>query len=238
MRIGFSCKVIAFLLMLATLMTALPLAAFAQEDPSAANDEVYLKSVKLEEGSKEDAKAALVADGYIFFDQNLNEGTGQKGVWLGYQTTTDPTQAIYDMKLMNMKGGFTLTSMQEALATQESAFAAMSADLNYLVEEFVEAYNEGSVPAQKAYKALNFFRVVNGETEFAEENGLGYQIVNGGVTQSMLTEIIMFCNPDLVDSIVKILTMGIQIRNENWMQQLSELGPYEDRKSTRLNSSH
>ncbi|MBO5842195.1 MAG: hypothetical protein J6R46_04275, partial [Clostridia bacterium] len=227
MKIGFSCKVIAFLLMLATLMTALPLAAFAQEDPTAANDEVYLKSVKLEEGSKEDAKAALVADGYIFFDQNLNEGTGQKGVWLGYQTTTDPTQAIYDMKLMNMKGGFTLTSMKEALATQESAFAAMTADLNYLVEEFVEAYNEGSVPAQKAYKALNFFRVVNGETELAEENGLGYQIVNGGVTQPMLTEIIMFCNPDLVDSIVKILTMGIQIRNENWMQQLSELGPYD-----------
>ena len=227
MRIGFGCRFIAFLLMLATLMTALPLVAFAQVGPSAAKEEVYLKSVKLEEGSKEDAKAALVADGYIFFDQNLNEGTGQNGVWLGYQTTTDPTQAIYDMKLMNMKGGFTLTSMKEALATQESAFAAMTADLNYLVEEFVEAYKEGSVPAQKAYKALNFFRVVNGETELAEENGLGYQIVNGGVTQSMLTEIIMFCNPDLVDSIVKILTMGIQIRNENWMQQLSELGPYD-----------
>ena len=125
MRIGFSCKVIAFLLMLATLMTALPLAAFAQEASSEAKEEVYLKSIKLEEGSKEDAKAALAADGYIFLDQNLNEGTGQKGVWLGYQTTTDPTQAIYDMKLMNMKGGFTLTSMKEALATQESAFAAI-----------------------------------------------------------------------------------------------------------------
>ena len=114
-------------------MTALPLAALAQEDSLAAKEEVYLKSVKLEEGSKEDAKAALAADGYIFLDQNLNEGTGQKGVWLGYQTTTDPTQAIYDMKLMNMKGGFTLTSMKEALATQESAFSSMTADLNYLV---------------------------------------------------------------------------------------------------------
>ena len=227
MKIGFSCKVIAFLLMLATLMTALPLSAFAQEDPSEANEEVYLKAVKLAQGSKESAKEELAAEGYIFLDQNLNEGTGQSGVWMGYQTTTDPTQAIYDMKLMNMKGGFTLTSMKEALATQESAFASMTADLNYLVEEFVEAYNEGSVPAQKAYKALNFFRVVNGETELADENGLGYQIVNGGVTQSMLTEIIMFCNPDLVDSIVKILTMGIQIRNENWMQQLSDVGPYD-----------
>ena len=201
MKITFSCKLITFILTIVTLLTALPLTAFAQEGESVENDELYLKSVKLAQGKKEEARAALLADGYIFLDQNLNEGTGQDGVWMGYQTTTDPSQAIYDMKLMNMKGGFTLTSMKEALATQESAFAEMTADLNYLVEEFVEAYNEGSVPAQKAYKALNFFRVVNGETELAEENGLGYQIVNGGVTQSMLTEIIMFCNPDLVDSI-------------------------------------
>ncbi|MBO5757277.1 MAG: hypothetical protein J6S28_06245, partial [Clostridia bacterium] len=227
MKIRFSWKLLSLFLVIVTLLTALPLSAFAQGETTGEEQEVYLKAVKLAQGSKESAKEELAAEGYIFLEQNLNEGTGQSGVWMGYQTTTDPTQAIYDMKLMNMKGGFTLTSMKEALATQESAFAEMTADLNYLVEEFIEAYNEGSVPAQKAYKALNFFRVVNGETELAEENGLGYQIVNGGVTQPMLTEIIMFCNPDLVDSIVKILTMGIQIRNENWMQQLSDVGPYD-----------
>ena len=155
MKFTFSCKLIAFILTIATLLTALPLTAFAQDGESVENDELYLKSVKLAQGKKEEARAALLADGYVFLDQNLNEGTGQSGVWMGYQTTTDPTEAIYDMKLMNMKGGFTLTSMKEALATQESAFAEMTADLNYLVEEFVEAYNEGSVPAQKAYKALN-----------------------------------------------------------------------------------
>ena len=225
-------KMIALLLILATLMTALPLRIFAEEirSEAEAEEETYIRSVKLTKAkTRAEAKEVLEAEGYIFLEGNLNEGTGQTGIWLGYQTTTDPTEAIYDMKVMNMNGGFTLTSMKEALASQEAVFAEMARDLNLLIEEFVQAYEEGSVPAQKAYTALNFFRVVDErEGESAVENGLGYRIVHGDVTLSTLTEILLFCNSDIVDSIVKILTMGIQARNENWMQQLSEKGPYED----------
>ena len=224
-------KIVTLLLVIATLMTALPLSVFAEnvKSESEASEEIYIKSVKLAEAkTREEAKAKLEDEGYILLEGNLNEGTGENGIWLGYQTTTDPAEAIYDMKLMNMNGGFTLTSMKEALASQEAVFAEMARDLDLLIEEFVEAYEDGSVPAQKAYKALNFFRVVDGESELTEENGLGYQIVHGGITLSTLTKILLFCHSDIVDSIVKILTMGIQVRNENWMQQLSQTGPYEE----------
>ena len=218
-------KLLSVLLVLATLTAALPMSVFAAEIH---DKEVYIKTVKLMQAkTKEEAKDLLEGEGYIFFDRNLNEGTGADGVWLGYTTTTDPAEAIYDMKLMNAKGGYTLTSMEAALESQKSAFAQMAEDLNCLVAEFVEAYQAGSVPAQKAYMALNFFRVVDGETSLAEENGLGYQLVHGKVTIEELTEMILFCDATVFDSIVKILTMGIQLRTENWMEKLSALGPYD-----------
>ena len=60
------------------------------------------------------------------------------------------------------------------------------------------------------------------ETELEERNGLGYQIVSGNMTVEKITEMLLLCDSSLVDSIIKILTTGIQIRNGNWMQKLSQ----------------
>ena len=218
-------KIVSLVLVISTLLTALPITTFAE---GSENGEVYIKTVQLARAeTKEEAKSLLEDEGYIFLDGNLNEGTGEDGIWMGYTTTTNPEEAIYDLKLMNMKGGFTLTSMKAALAAQESLFVQMATDLNYLIEEFTEAYDEESVPALKAYKALNFFRIVEGETELDERNGLGYQIVSGNMTVSKLTEMLLLCDANLVDSVIKILVTGVQIRNGNWMKKLSEIGPYD-----------
>lgn len=221
-------KIISLILVITTLVAALPLTVFAETSEIEKNKGLYVKNIKLAQAkTKDEAQAILEDEGYIFLDGNLNEGTGEDGVWIGYTTTTDPNEAIYDLKVMNMKGGFTLTSVEEALKNQETAFAQMAVDLNYLVEEFVTAYSEGDVAAVKAYNSLNFFRVVDGETELAEENGLGYQFVYGGMSLSEITEFIMLCDSDIVDSVVKLLTTGIQLRNANWMEALSKKGPYD-----------
>ena len=218
-------KIVSLVLVISTFLTALPMTTFSV---GVGVGEVYIKSVQLARAeTKEEAKSLLEDEGYIFLDANLNEGTGEDGIWMGYTTTTHPEEAIYDLKLMNMNGGFTLTSMEEALAAQEAVFAGMANDLNYLLDEFVEAYEDESIPALKAYKALNFFRVVEGETELEERNGLGYQIVSGNMTVSKLTEMLLLCDATLVDSVIKILVTGVQIRNGNWMKKLSEMGPYD-----------
>ena len=112
-------QIISLLLVLTTLMTALPLSVFAEELKGEEAEELYIKSVKLVRAkTAEEAGALLKEEGYTLLDGNLNAGTGADGIWMGYETTTDPTEAIYDMKLMNMKGGYTLTSMEEALASQ------------------------------------------------------------------------------------------------------------------------
>ena len=221
-------KIISFILVVAILFTALPFTVFAETVEIEKNKDTYVKSIKLAQAkTKDEAKSILEDEGYIFLDGNLNEGTGQDGIWIGYTTTTDPSEAIYDLKVMNMKGGFTLTSVEEALKQQETAFAQMAVDLNYLIEEFIAAYEENNIAAIKAYNSLNFFRVVSGETELVEENGLGYQLVHGNMSLSAITEMIMLCDSDIVDSVVKLLTTGIQLQNANWMEKLSKIGPYD-----------
>ena len=225
-------KIVCLLLVLATLLSTLPMSVFAEEIGGAEVQERYIKEIKLAQaGSKTEARCILEGEGYIFLDRNLNEGTGADGIWIGYITTTDPTEAIYNMKLINTDGGYTLTSMAAALSSQKDNFSQMAADLNCLIEEFVQAYKAGSIPAQKAYMALNFFRVVDGETELVEQNGLGYQLVHGNMSIEKITNMILFCDATIFDSVVKILTMGIQGRTENWMEQLSEVGVYDKEES-------
>ena len=231
MKRKLSWKIVSLILVLATLMTSLPLTVFAEEinNGDSAAQELYIKEVKLVQAkNREEAANLLALNGYQMLDYNLNEGTGKDGIWLGYISTTDPTEAIYDLKLMNMDGGFTRTSMEKALESQKSALSEMAVDLEYLMDEFAEAYEAGSEPAKSAYRALNVFRVVDGETELLEENGLGFKIVHGEITLTNITEILLFCDPTFVDTIVKLLTMGIQTRNGNWLQKLSEAGPYDE----------
>ena len=231
MKRKLSWKIVSLILVLATLMTSLPLTVFAEEinNGGSAEQELYIKEVKLVQAkNREEAANLLALNGYQMLDYNLNEGTGKDGIWLGYISTTDPTEAIYDLKLMNMDGGFTRTSMEKALESQKSALSEMAVDLEYLMDEFAEAYEAGSEPAKSAYRALNVFRVVDGETELLEENGLGYKIAHGEITLTNITEILLFCDPTFVDTIVKLLVMGIQTRNGNWLQKLSEAGPYDE----------
>lgn len=229
MKKSFFLRVLTVAVAIIMAVMGLPLSAFAETVQTASEEVLYIKEFRMAQAATEaEARISLESDGYIFVEGNLNEGTGAEGIWLGYKTTADPTEAVYDIRLMNTDGGYTLTSMEEAIKAQETAFAEMAADLEMLIEEFIAAYKENLVPAQKAYKALNFFRIVEDEDELVEANGLGYHLVNGGMSARMITEMIMFCDSDVVDSVVKMLTMGIQLKNESWINKLSKLGPYDE----------
>ena len=108
--------------LLALLLAVLtPLSAFAkaEENSGAKNDGKYISEVKIGMGEDE-AKAAAALAGYaILSDENgpvdLNHGAGggfgskgDKVVYLGYKTTDDPDDAITDLAVMNMKGGYSV----------------------------------------------------------------------------------------------------------------------------------
>lgn len=228
-------RTVSLILAVVLFALAIPLQAFAETvtPPAAALPEeaptsgIYIQSLKLVEGlSRDNAKRELENAGYTFVDSNLNEGTEGGTVYIGYQTTSDPSKAIYDVKLMNMNGGYTLTSINKAIEAQALAMESIAIDLNNLAEEFAVAYKNNTVAAQKAFKALNLLRVVRENGMLEEGNGLGDRIANGDLGLSDYLEMILFCDATIVNCVVQILTMGILGGGENWLDELSKAGPY------------
>ena len=110
---------------LIALILCVTLAALAPAQAMAAADgeTLYVSEVKIGMGAdSQEAVSELLAEGYkILLDKNgdysnLNQETGtgsgmkegptQKVVYLGYKTTTDPKEAITDLAVMNMNGGY------------------------------------------------------------------------------------------------------------------------------------
>ncbi len=134
-------KIIVALVMAVVILTVFPAQVFADSTPE------YISEVKIGMGKDESAAAAAL-EGYKILksgDQNvdLNQdaggGWGSKGdkvVYLGYKTTTDKTEAITDLALMNMKGGY---SVQEYEALME---LQMKSQIIPFVDNFLAAIKE------------------------------------------------------------------------------------------------
>ncbi len=142
---------------MALLMAALmPAQVFADAVPE------YISEVKIGMGKKpEDAKAAL--EGYtilsdesgnpVDLNQKAGGGWGSKGekvVYLGYKTTTDRDDAVTDLALMNMKGGYSVQDYEMLMESQMKSQIIPFVD-NFLaaIKEYRENYNS-SVPLNKA----------------------------------------------------------------------------------------
>ncbi len=115
-------RIMLVAMLLAVLIVMIPAAqAFAVSANAVEQDKpVYIKEIKMAEKTAEsdDTENALTADGYTVIkdvdgnDLDVNQdadGTLAKNpveVYIGYKTTTDRSEAITDIAVMNMKGGY------------------------------------------------------------------------------------------------------------------------------------
>ena len=132
-----------FLAVLMGLLSTVRVFAAGTESPD------YVGEVKIFFG---DASAAekegftLLKDGNNPVDLNQNAGgglasKGEKAVYLGYKTTANRSEAITDLALMNMKGGYK-TKDYEALMQQQmtSQIIPFVQSFIYAIEEYRENY--------------------------------------------------------------------------------------------------
>ena len=119
----FVSKAVIAAIMALLIAATLPAQVFADSLPE------YISEVKIGMGENADgAKAALA--GYTILsdekgnpvDLNQNAGgsmgsKGEKVVFLGYKTTTDREEAVTDLALMNMKGGYSVEEYEYLLET-------------------------------------------------------------------------------------------------------------------------
>ena len=101
---------------------------------------IYVKDMKLiYADSKEEAKEQL-PNGYKLVNGNINAGTGNEGVYVCYKTTTDPDEAITDIKVMHESGGFERTDFRSTLQDAIDGVYSLAAELEIAVNEFAQNY--------------------------------------------------------------------------------------------------
>ena len=153
----------------------------------AATTPVYISEIKI----FYDNAAAAEAEGYtllkigndpVDLNQKAGGGLGSKGdraVYLGYKTTTNRSEAITDLAVMNMKGGYSVKNYEDLMETQ------MKSQIIPLVETFLAAINEyrdnysnGNQRAIYIHDILN--KMIDDDTGM----GLGDLLLNDTVYES------------------------------------------------------
>ncbi len=205
----------------------------------------YVKEMILSYGKTSDeAKKWLTNNGYEILNYDLNEGADdiwstKRSVYLGYKTTDEVDEAITDMRLMNMNGGYSVQDYQIMLEEQKSNIEAFLNDFIVSVNEYRTNYNNGQERAKAAYKMLNMLydddtqqnmgdlllNKVKQEYSDEEWNALSDE------EQSKIadmTTILMQANADAVLSIEQSIAMATDSGDALWVERYSQAETYDD----------
>ena len=145
-----SVKLISLILSLVMVFLALPVTAFAAEKTE------YIKELRLSTApTEEEAKQWLVDNGYVVLSTNLNKDTRKDPVFLGYKITYDAKEAITDMAVMQMDGGYSFSEYAAALEEQQQDVEEMLAAFVVAIEEYAANYNAGKKNAIAAHDMMN-----------------------------------------------------------------------------------
>ena len=111
-------RIISLILVLSILLSVFAISA------NAANDEEFISEVALVyEDSVEDAKAAIAGTDWKLWEQDLNPEADymfDDGVYLIYKTSTNVEDAITDLRVMDMYGGFSTSNYENQLEATRS----------------------------------------------------------------------------------------------------------------------
>ena len=173
---------------------------------SAARVTYYLSDLKMSEAdSAEDAKKLLTDAGYEILDKNLNPGGG-KAVYLGYKKSTNVDDAITDVRVMNMNGGFNISDYDSII---DEALQTYSNDINNIrisAKEFAENYKAGKKEALNAYRQLNYYYV---EDDKGVKTNMGDYMLNFPEKNEGFADILLKGNTNILDNIRILLSMGV-----------------------------
>ncbi|MBQ1996643.1 MAG: exonuclease SbcCD subunit D C-terminal domain-containing protein [Clostridia bacterium] len=193
-------KVLISVLLVATMCVTMMMPA------SAGRVTYYLSDLKMAEANTADeAKNMLTDAGYEILDKNLNPG-GSKVVYLGYKKSTNVDDAITDVKVMNMKGGFNVSDYETIF---EDALDEYNSDINNLriaANEFAANYKAGKKEAQLAYRQLNYYYV---ENDKGVKTNMGDYMLNFPSDNKDFADILLKGNPNILDNIRILLSMGV-----------------------------
>ena len=212
---------------------------------AASSKKTYIKDVVISYGKTADeAKAWLTDNGYEVLDYDLNEGADDtfstaRAVYLGYTTTDDADEAITDMRLMNMKGGYSVQDYQILLEEQKSNIKAFMDNFIVAINEYRDNYNKGQGRAVSAHDLLNLLYDDDTEQymgdlllnkikeEYTDEEWNALSAEQQAKIADMTT-ILMQANSDAVLTIENAIAMAADTNDSPWTERYESAATYDD----------
>ncbi len=192
-------KVIISMILVVTMCVTMMMPA------SAGRVTYYLSDLKMAEAATEDeAKNLLTGAGYEILDKNLNPGG--KAVYLGYKKSTNVDDAITDVKVMNMNGGFNISDYETIFEEALDQYSSEVNNLRVAAKEFAENYKAGKKEAKLAYRQLNYYYV---ENDKGVKTNMGDYMLNFPSDNKDFADILLKGNPNILDNIRILLSMGV-----------------------------
>jgi len=204
-------QIIAFLLVLA-FFNQFPNRVLAQEQLS----HRYISAVSI--GTVKELEDA----GYTVINENINEGGTP--VYVGYQYTDNPDEAITDVSAMSMYGGFSPLSYKDQLLNDSQGVIEFGTMLQTAAEGFGEEYRAGNPYAKVAYDTLNAMMVPD---EQGHETPLGDYLISRTCSLSDFKKLGLMSSNVVMSFILNNLCFGVADNSDEstWLEKLSANGP-------------
>ena len=212
-------KSIIATILVVSMLLATSVVAFA----ASSIQEEYISDLRLiYADTYEDAKLVLTEsklEGYKILNNNLNANSGKTGVWLAYKTTTDINDAITDVAVIQMGGGYNAANYQAMIAQSRGEYEAMGEIYLDAIDYFAEAYDAGNFLAESAYRQLNFYAGL----DKYKETKLGDLFIDGVLKKTDLATLFFEGNAKILDNVRSLIAMGVSY-NEDGTHYLEKVG--------------
>ena len=221
-------RIISAILIITTLFSV-----FAFTANAATREEEFLSEVALVyEDSVEDAREAIAGTDWKLFEQDLNPRADymfDNGVYLVYKTSTNVEDAITDLRVMDMYGGFSSSNYKKQLEASRAGYMKLVGDLRIVADEFKAAYNRVDRMARLAAMQMAMYRDTKtaGGTEtdlYMDEFFLNMP------SDDQIVQVLMEGNAVIVSNLITLLAIGISGEGEaSLATQIAEKFAIKDR---------
>ena len=220
-------RIISLMLILTTLFSLCAVTA------SAAREEEFISDVALiYEDSVEDALEAIAGTDWKLYEQDLNPDADfmiDDGVYLIYKTSTNVEDAITDLRVMDMYGGYSTSNYENQLKATREEYVKQVDYVREVADEFKALYNAGDKMAELAYRQMNYYKDV-GETGML----MGDFMLNIPSDDALVT-VMMEGNFYVFFNVLSLLAIGISGASDATLAtKISELYKIKDTLDPKL----
>ena len=218
--------IMAFMLPATSLQQTVSQAAEKTHNP------YYIKDVKLfikKQGKLDDAeKWCKEQDGdWKVFNGDLNDSasgafTKDVAVFLCYEPTVDPDEAITDLAVMNEKGNYSESEYELLLKKQKDSYIDMVKNMKGMINEYRANYEKKTPMAVQSYNYLNAYK--------DDDTGelLGDILLNAD--DDRIASIMLQCNGMVVLAMQEKLAAACDTAKTTWLDRMVKLGSYDKLK--------